>query len=295
MFKAFSEIVGWRHAVHQKPFTRARQGRTTTSGRRGIDSTRTSASSDGCILDNTVAVETSVTPAIVCHPVKPEDIPDPPVRASRQRDKSQDVHPGSDTTSSPSPTEPDSPTGTGEPDIPFLRQARTKLSVWFDRIFGSTDTEWLTSLSQAVYSGAFDGEGGEEDVGFAVGFWTRVKSSIVGSHDTRHRTIRRVAKLARVLRPMLDELRCRLPPDDLTNVEPLGRRFVERAVKALLDEIEEGKLKRMEVVRDYLLSGTVSTRATLQRIVCTLAPMLTDEDVLARRLGEIIGRQQVRL
>jgi len=220
------------------------------------------------------------------------------------RDRSRDNIPPVDDLTPPIPTatfekesEPVCPSGvpadSSEPV--YLRAAKTKLSVWWDQVFGSSDTEWLTALSQAVYSGAFNGDGGVEEVGFAVGFWTRIKSSIVGSHDIQHRTIRWVAKLMSVLRPMLDELRCRLPPEDLANVTPLGKRFVERAVKALLDEIEEGKLKRMETVRNHLLYGTVSTRATIQRIVCTLAPMLTDEDVLARRLGDIIGHQQVRL
>lgn len=304
MFKAFSAIFGWRHSVHHTPFPRARKGRTTVSGRRGFDSPSSSASSGGGIVDSTVALDTSATPAVVCPPLDLEDVVIPPVATRRVRDKSQDIHPPVDNSTPPvtpascdRESEPTCPHGV--PPLSFepliVRPARTKLGVWWDRIFGQTDTEWLTALSQAVYSGAFNGEGGVEDVGFAVGFWTRVKSSIVGSHDTRHRTILRVAKLMRVLRPMLDELRCRLPPEDLTNVTPLGRRFVERAVKALLDEIEDDKLARMTDVRHYLLHGTVSTRATIQRIVCTLAPMLTDEDVLARRLGDIIGHQQVRL
>lgn len=174
-------------------------------------------------------------------------------------------------------------------EVPELRKPKSSIGNWWSRLFDGDDKSWCTSLVQAVYSGAFDGEGGIEDVGFTVSWWTQVKGYFFGDHGSRHRSIRRVAKLVFLLRPLLDELRCRLPPADLCNVEELGLRFTERAVKSLLDEIETGKTARLSHIR-----FEPRQRATLQRLMCALAPLLTDEDMLVKRIAVIVGSQSVR-
>lgn len=151
----------------------------------------------------------------------------------------------------------------------------TFLQGLFARVFAGTKDSMAVGLVQSVYAGPMDEEGGS-DTKFSMGFWSTVKAKILGSHDERHRTIRRVAVLIRRLRPLLDTMRAEVPERELRDTSVLGVAYVENAVRRILRKaVEDGEVAERQ-------------RATFQRLLVKLAPLSVDEDDFADLVGRVV-------
>lgn len=143
------------------------------------------------------------------------------------------------------------------------------------RVFAGTKDKVAVGLVQEVYAGLPDEEG-DSDIKFSVGFWASCKAAFFGSHDSRHRTIRRVASLIKELRPLLDELRFENTMRELADVSEIGKAYTENAVKRILRKaVEEGRVEARRC-------------ATLKRLLVVLAPMSTDEDDFAALVSRVV-------
>jgi len=159
--------------------------------------------------------------------------------------------------------------------LPEVPVGPTLLQGIIARLFAGTKDRVAVGLVQSVYAGGPD-EDGDSDTKFSMGFLSSCKAALFGSHDARHRTIRRIASLVKELRPLLDELRFENTMRELADVSEIGKAYVENAVKRVLRKAVEEK--RIEPRRC----------ATLKRLLVVLAPLATDEDDFASLVSRVV-------
>lgn len=149
------------------------------------------------------------------------------------------------------------------------------LARWFDQ----GDREAATRVVQEVYSSDPEGLGGDTRLKYSLGFIGEIKARLFGSHVCRHRAARRVfVTVLPKLRLLLDCLRADNSMAVLADTSPAGVQYVETAVRRLLrQKVEEG------VIRD-------AQRATFQRLLVRLAPLVVDEEEFANVVGSIVAR-----
>lgn len=170
-----------------------------------------------------------------------------------------------------------------EPEEEFpLGPMPTGVQLFFRNIFSKESNTAAASLVQLVYQGGLTDETGECDCRFSLSLWSKVKSLVFGSNLSRHRTIRRVAKVVKILRPLLNELRFEVSEEDLRNTTPLGVRFVETAARRIIRKAVDGEYPEISVDR--------SQCGLVQRLLVRLAPMIVDEDEFANIVGKLIAQ-----
>jgi len=158
----------------------------------------------------------------------------------------------------------------------FIPKPHSRSSLIWERFLGKTDSVAVKGLVQAVYADEFEGEGYSLPK-FCLSWWESVKTWAVGSHDERNRTILRVAKVVKRLRPLLERLKCEVGSAALKDVSPLGVAFVESAVRRIVKKAEE--------------EGEIDARQryVFQKLLTALAPLNTDVDDIAARVARVVG------